>query len=76
MLEQRGKTTPEAIFDRGLRDRERDRVWPLLTRMRSADLGLVDEEKLRETYQRYLAGEAKHGFWPALTLEDWLRRYF
>jgi asparagine synthase (glutamine-hydrolysing) len=72
-----GKITPETISERGLREREVGKVWALLSGMRAADLGLVDEAALRETYQRYLDGKTSNAlFWYTLTLEDWLRRYF
>ncbi len=72
-----GKITPETIAERGLRERESGKVWPLLSGMRAADLGLVDEAALREAYQRYLDGKTDDDlFWYTLTLEDWLRRYF
>lgn len=52
-------------------------IWSLLTDMRAAELGLVDEKRLRMAYQDYLAGgEQRTRFIRALALEDWLRRYF
>jgi asparagine synthase (glutamine-hydrolysing) len=77
VLDKRGKITPEAIFCRGLIDREQAAAWSLLTDMRAAELGLVDEEGLRQTYQEYIDGMHRNTrFWNALTLEDWLRRHF
>ena len=72
-----GKITPETISERGLREREQGKVWPLLAHMRAAELGLVDEARLREAYQSYVDRKTNDSlFWYTLTLEDWLRRYF
>lgn len=70
------KIYPTAIARRGLQEREQAKIWPLLTRMRAADLGLVDEGRLRDAYRAYLEGKGGALFWHTLTLEDWLRRYF
>ena len=72
-----GKIVPTAIAERGLRDREQNKVWELLTAMRAAELGLVDEACLRQFYRDYVDGKHQNAlFWYTLTLEDWLRRYF
>lgn len=72
-----GKITPEVISERGLRERETERAWALLTDMRLADCGLVDQAVLRRHYQDYLDGKHSDAvFWYTLTLEDWLQRYF
>ncbi len=72
-----GKITPEVISERGLRERETERIWSLMAHMRLADCGLVDPEVLRQHYQDYLDGKHSDAvFWYTLTLEDWLRRYF
>jgi len=71
------KIYPSAIADRGLKDREQAKVWDLMTNMRAAQFGFVDEKSLQESYRAYLEGRQKdRGFWNTLTLEDWLRRYF
>jgi asparagine synthase (glutamine-hydrolysing) len=76
VLELRGKITPEAIFDRGARERERRKIRHLLTNMRAADLGWVDEQRLRASYEGYVQGtHQKTGFWHAMTLEAWLRQH-
>lgn len=75
VLKRRDKTYSFALFHRGLREREARRVRDLLTGMAAAELGLVDEARLRLSYERYQAGDDDARFWPALTLEDWLRRY-
>ncbi len=77
VLDQWGKTYPEAIARRGLREREQAKVWALMTNMRAAEMGFVDERRLREAYSDYLAGRDPRAlFWNTLTLEAWLRRYF
>ena len=75
VLDRRGKTYPEAIFRRGLRERERAKAWALMTGMRAAKMGFVDERRLREAYGDYLAGRSRSArFWHTLSLEAWLRR--
>jgi asparagine synthase (glutamine-hydrolysing) len=77
VLDRRGKTYSDAIARRGLRERERDKVWALMTDMRAAQMGYVDERRLRTAYDDYLAGRSQSTlFWHSLTLEAWLRRYF
>ncbi len=76
VLERPRKVTPIAIADRGLKERETARVRALATGMRAAELGFVDERRLREAYRRYLEGRGDVRFWHTLTLEDWLRRHF
>jgi hypothetical protein len=72
-----GKTYPDAIARRGLRERERAKVWSLMTDMRAAEMGFVDERRLRAAYRDYLTGRDRRAlFWNTLTLEAWLRRYF
>jgi asparagine synthase (glutamine-hydrolysing) len=77
VLEFRGKITPEAIFDRGARERERRKIRHLLTNMRAADLRWVDEQRLRVSYEGYVLGKHNNTrFWHAMTLEAWLRQHF
>jgi hypothetical protein len=48
-----------------------------MTKMRAAEMGFVDQAKLRQAYEDYLAGRSNNTlFWHTLTLEDWLRRWF
>ncbi|HXF61611.1 MAG TPA: asparagine synthase-related protein [Caldilineaceae bacterium] len=77
VVNMRGKIYLGALGHRGLREREQAKVWPLLTNMRSAELGLVDEGRIRQFYADYLAGKHQSTlFWHTLCVEDWLRRYF
>jgi len=77
VLNMRNKITPEGLFHRGFVEREQGKVWELLTGMRAAELGYVDEARLHDAYRSYLAGQRQDTqIWHALTLEDWLRRYF
>lgn len=76
VLELKEKIVLGSLLRRGLAERETARVWGLLTNMRAAELGLVDEAALREVYRGYLAGEHQSArLWHTLTLEEWLRRY-
>lgn len=70
------KIYPTAICARGLKEREQAKVWKLMTKMRAAEMGFVDEKRLQQAYTDYLAGKGNEIFWHTLTLEDWLRRYF
>jgi asparagine synthase (glutamine-hydrolysing) len=77
VLSQEAKVYPIAIAHRGLREREQAKVWRLITNMRAAEMGFVDEIKLRQAYQDYLDKKTDDTlFWHTLTLEDWLRRWF
>ena len=69
-----GKTEPADLYDLGWRDRARATIWSLLTHMRSAQLGYVDETALRAAYQAQLDGRhGRYDLWWALSLEVWLR---
>lgn len=76
ILDRREKIYLGTLFHRGLRERETSKVWALLTNMRAAELGFVDESKVQQAYRDYLDGKSSSVFWHTLTLEDWLRRYF
>ena len=76
VVDHREKILPTEILDRGLRERETRRVWNLLSGMRAAEAGLVDERRLRRGYEEYLAGRGDFRFWHAVTLESWLRHWF
>ncbi len=56
IIQRRRKITVESLFHRGFRERETEKVWPLLRDMRSAQLGLVDEASLQDQYRIYLKG--------------------
>ncbi len=77
IINRRSKIYLGAVSHRGLRERETAKVWALMTNMRAAEMGFVDEARLREEYQRYLDGKTRSTlFWHTLTLEAWLRLYF
>ena len=76
VLDRRYKIVPSTIADLGFREREQAKVWGLMTDMRAADLGFVDEKRLRDGYREYLAGRSNTRFWFAITLEAWLRQHF
>lgn len=76
VLDRPGKIYPSAIAERGLRERETATVEELLTGMRAARLGFVDERRLREAYRAYRERRSASAlFWHALTLEAWLRAH-
>ena len=76
VLDRQDKIYPSTIADRGFRERERAKVRGLMTDMRAAELGFVDEKRLRDGYREYLAGRDNTLFWFAITLEAWLRQHF
>jgi asparagine synthase (glutamine-hydrolysing) len=76
LVDDLGKSLLGARFAELLRVAESDAVRDLMTNMRSAELGFVDEEELLRHYDRFVAGEHRNlTFWNTLTLEAWLRRY-
>jgi len=77
VIGRRRKVYINAVAERGFRERETAKVWALMTDMRAAAMGFVDEARLRQEYQRYLEGKTNSGlFWYTLTLEAWLRQHF
>ncbi len=71
-----GKISPGPIAQKAMRARE-DRLVSLTKDMRAADLGFVSEPAIAENVAAFMRGEHdKMDFWPALTLEDWLRRWW
>ena len=75
ILRPQERVMPFALFEHAMREREQRRVRELITGMRAAELGLVDEAALRQAFERYLQGSGSTVFWHTLTLEAWLRRY-
>ena len=76
VLDKKGKIVITALGNRGLRERESSKIWDLMTDMRAAELGLVDERCLQQAYQDFLDGKQEDAlFWYTITLEDWLRRH-
>lgn len=76
LLDRRGKIYPYAIARRGLAEREVSKVLGLLTDMRLAAMGLVNESLLRAAYDNYRRDDAASSvFWHALMLEAWVRRH-
>ncbi len=70
------KIDPSPLFRRALEDREVQTITELLTNMQAAEMGLVDERKLRNHYDDVRNHTADlPGLWPALTLEMWLRAH-
>ena len=62
------------LMESGLRRFETDRLRRLLGSSRLQDLGLVDGDRLRATFERYVAGDdaSWSGVYWALAAEEWL----
>jgi asparagine synthase (glutamine-hydrolysing) len=76
-VDRLGKRFAGFLADRGLREKEVEQARRLLTGMRSEELGFIYGDRLRQHYEDYVAGKTDDsGFWPALTLEAWLREHF
>ncbi|MBN1834589.1 MAG: hypothetical protein JW820_02000 [Spirochaetales bacterium] len=77
VLDAPGWADPSPVFLDGIVNKARARVGGLLADMVSARYGYVDQEAIGAEYRRIRRGEgAPEDFWPALTLEMWLRRYW
>ena len=71
------KVSPEPLYLEALRRQAHDTVTDLITDSRCADLGFIDEARLRDRFARFASGEAPtFELWPTLCLELWLRRYW
>ena len=69
--------TPDDLYDRGVRERERARILDLFTHMQSAARGWLDEAQVQRAYQDHLNRRPlRWDIWWPLTLEMWLRRYW
>ena len=76
-VDRLGKKFAGFLADRGLREKEVEQARRLLTGMRSEELGFIHGDRLRQHYEDYVAEKTDDsGFWPALTLEAWLREHF
>jgi asparagine synthase (glutamine-hydrolysing) len=65
------------LAEKGLRFQETKKIWSLLTKMRLAELGIVNEADIRQAYQDYLSRKTDNVlFWYTVVLEDWLRHYW
>ena len=72
-----GKYSPEPLLDHALKEREHTVVDSLLTDMRAAERGYLDESALRATYEAFRNGtSAAPLLWYPLSLEMWLRTYW
>jgi asparagine synthase (glutamine-hydrolysing) len=71
------RITPDDLYDRGVRERERARIVDLFTHMQSAARGWLDEAQVQRAYQDHLNRRPlRWDIWWPLTLEMWLRRYW
>ena len=71
------KISPEPLYRRALENSARDTVLDLLRDSKSAARGYVDVGSLERQYGLIRSGERDGAwFWPALTLEMWLRAYW
>lgn len=76
ILDRKHKIHPGKIGESALRNQENNKVLELMTGMRAAELGYVDETRLRLDYSDYVKGKSNDtGFWNAITLEAWLRQH-
>ena len=76
LLNQKHKILPSSILRKSFVAR-REKLDELMTGMRAAEIGLIDERRVQESVRDYLeGGNSNELFWYVLTLEDWLRRYF
>jgi asparagine synthase (glutamine-hydrolysing) len=77
VLERARKIVPTPLFDRGLRDRARDKVMELLRDMEAERRGWVSGAALRREYRAILQGGGDVAlFWHALSCEFWLRKHW
>lgn len=73
---QLAKITPGNMAARAIRAKAH-MLGPLTRRMRAAELGFIDEPMLAEYVDAFFRGDHDDmNFWNALTLEDWLRRWW
>ena len=71
------KTIPDALWDRGFRDRERATVLSLIEESQAARRGYLNQPLLLQEYREYLrSGRVRYDWWWPLTLEAWMRRYW
>lgn len=71
------KVLPSPLYEHALRHSAYQTVVDLMTDSRCAQLGLLDEGKFRELFRRHCGGENQQAnFWPAISLELWLRRWW
>ncbi len=72
-----GKIEPHALFDHGLRAKERETVFDLLHNSQAEARGFIHAGAVRDVYESYLSGKTpRHDFWWPLTLEMWLRQHW
>jgi asparagine synthase (glutamine-hydrolysing) len=69
--------TPEALFDRGLRDRAQLTVRGLMKNSRAVSYGYLDSRALQDAYEAFLSrASLRHDMWFPLTFEMWLRQHW
>ncbi len=68
-----GKFYPDALYKRGIRERENSTVEHLLRTSRLAEMGIVDRDALIGGLRR---GTDEGAEWPVLSTEIWLRTYW
>lgn len=71
------KIYPSPLYERALKEWAKPTVLNLITNSRSAAVGYIDEPILRAHFASYLGGGSRDArFWPALSLEMWLRQHW
>ena len=77
VLDAARKTTPDGLFDRGLKERGYATAIDLLEGSQLAARGFVDEAALRADLEALVQGRSvRNDPWWALCAEMWLRRYW
>jgi asparagine synthase (glutamine-hydrolysing) len=74
---RRGKTSFAPLLDSMIREKDKGEITDILRAPRCAELGFIEENRLRSAYCSYLEGgtnESRRAIWYAITLEIWLRR--
>ena len=71
------KVLPSPLYEHALRHSAHQTVLDLMTHSRCAELGLLEEASFRESFTRHCHGDLQQAdFWPAISLELWLRRWW
>jgi asparagine synthase (glutamine-hydrolysing) len=71
------KVSPEPLYRRALENLAQNTILGLVQDSQSAARGYIDAGRLGQHYASIRAGEQDGlGFWPALTLEMWLRAHW
>lgn len=67
---------PFSLYQRAFNDREVTSVRKLLATSEAAKHGWIDAQKALANFEAYVLGKPALDFWPTLTVELWLRRWW